>query len=141
METRRIELVCGVLGGALGLVALGVGLFAPLDMECTSLANQPGPGDCVRMSVVQSQGIASLQFVIALIAGLSLGILLFATWHSLARSLIALVLLWVCTVLLCFLTLIAIFSIGIFFVPADALALAASIIGIVVAQRRMPAHV
>lgn len=82
------------------------------------------------------QGLASLSFAITLFGGLSLGVIVFAVWHSLARSLPALVLLWVCTALLYGATLLAILSIGVLFVPADALALVASIMGIIAATRR-----
>ena len=141
MWTRRIELVGGVLGGALGLAALGVGLFAPLS---TRRIDTPAPGSqagCFPVSQVQVQGLASLAFAITLFGGLSLGIALFAVWHSLGRSLPALILLCACTALLCAATLLALLSIGVLFVPADALALVASVAGTVAAGQRIPAHV
>ena len=144
MESRRIELVCGVLAGALGLTALGVGLFAPLVPELTDcgFANPPPPGPCpiVYRSAVQLQGLASLWLPITLYGGLSLGIVLFAVWHSLARSLLVLVLLWVCTVLFWLATLALLHNVlSVFFFPADVLALAASIAGTRTAQQRVPA--
>jgi hypothetical protein len=117
MESRRIELVCGVLGGALGLTALGVDV-----------------------SAVQMQGLEILWLPITLWGGLWLGVVLCAVWHSLVRSLPALVLLWVYTVLLCLATLPGLIAhIGVVFVPADVLALGASIAGTVAAQQRAPA--
>jgi hypothetical protein len=101
MRSRRLELVCGVLGGALGLVALGVALFAPLGTECIDTTAPGSQSGCFPVSQVQVQGLGSLAFAITLFGGLSLGIILFALWHSLARSLPALVLLWMCTALLC----------------------------------------
>jgi hypothetical protein len=140
MRSQRVELVCGVLGGALGLAALGVGLFAPLSLRCYA-AQPPIPGGCFRVSQVEVQGLASLTFAIALFGGLSLGIAVFAAWHSLARQLPALILLWVCTALLWGATALALLSIGVLFVPADLLALVASVMGTVAARRRVPAHV
>ncbi len=141
MRTRRLELICGVLGGVLGLAALGVALFAPLNLLCYATTLSMPPPGCFRVSQVQEQGLASLAFAIALFGGLSLGIALFALWHSLARSLPALILLWGCTALLWGATLLALLSIGVLLVPADALALTASIAGTVAAGQRVPAHV
>ncbi len=141
MRTRRLELICGVLGGVLGLATLGVALFAPLSLRCyATTLSTPIPG-CFRVSQVQVQGLASLAFAITLFGGLSLGIALFALWHSLARSLPALILLWACTALLWGATLLALLSIGVLFVPADALALVACIAGTMAAGQRIPAHV
>jgi hypothetical protein len=140
MQSRRFELVCGVLAGVLGLSALGFGLFAPLGTECVDTTAPGGQIGCFHVSQVQIQGLASLSFAIVLFGGLALGIALFAAWHSLTRSLPALVLLWACTLLLYFATLLALLSIGLLFVPADALALAASIAGTVAARQRSPAH-
>lgn len=141
MGSRRVELVCGVLGGVLGLAALGVALFAPLSTECIDTTGPSGQAGCFSVSQVQVQGLASLTFAITLFGGLSLGIAVFALWHSLARSLPALVLLWVCMALLWGVTVLALFSIGALFVPADVLALVASIAGTVAAGQRIPAHV
>jgi hypothetical protein len=141
MESRHIELVCGALGGILGLAALAVGLFAPLGTECTDISDPTGPGACVHVSAVQFQGLASLWFAITLFGGLSLSIILFAVWHSLARSLPALMLLWVCTVLLCVSAALTLSLLGVFFVPAGVLAIIASAVGTTEAQQRVPAHV
>ncbi len=72
MVSRRIEMVCGVLGGALGLAALGVGLFAPLwTLYCVPRGSGVGDLDCgSKFSAVQMavgfQELASLWFAIAL---------------------------------------------------------------------------
>ena len=139
MESRRIELVCGVLGGILGLAALAVGLFAPLGTECTDIADPNGPGTCVQVSAAQFQGLASLWLTITVLGGLSLGIILFAVWHSLAHSLPTLVLLWMCTVLLWVSAVLTLSLLGVFFVPAGALAIAASIAGTRTAGQHVPA--
>jgi hypothetical protein len=129
MRRRRVELVCGVLGGALGLAALAVGLFAPLGTECSDVTGPPAVSSCTPVSVVETQGLASLWFAIALFGGLSLAVLIFALWHSLAPNLPLLILLWISVGLLCALTLLAVLSIGILFLPADALAVTAAILG------------
>lgn len=68
------------------------------------------------------------------------GIILFAVWHSRTRSLASLVFLWVCAVMVCVLSVLALTSIGVYFLPADLLALVAAIAGFVAAQRRVPAQ-
>jgi hypothetical protein len=142
MWSRRIERIGGVLGGGLGLAALGVALLAPLSTECIDTP-APGRALCSPVSQVQGLGMASLVFPITVFGGLSLGIALLAWWHSLARSLPALILLWACTTLLwtaSVKTLFAVLSIGILFVPAAVLALVASLSGTVAASQRVPAH-
>jgi hypothetical protein len=141
MRTRRLERIGGVLGGMLGLTALGAALFAPLGTTCIDTTN-PGMGaGCHPTSVLQIEGLANLAFAITLFGGLSLGVLLFAVWHSVDQRLAALVLLWGCTVLLWGATLLAALSIGVLFLPADALALVASIAGTVAASQRTAATV
>jgi len=139
MRLNRIELLCGVLAGTLGLAALAAGLFVPLGTSCNSAG--PTPVDsCTNVSVVEMQGLASLWLAIALFGGLSLAILLFSLWHSLAPNLPVLILLWISAGLLCLLTIVAILSIGILFVPADALAITAAILGTSAGTRPRPAH-
>jgi hypothetical protein len=122
MGQRRIELVCGVLGGLLGLAALAVSLFAPLGTECTDT--------CQSVSLVEMQGLGSFWIVIALFGVLSLAVVIFSLWHSLSSKPILLSSLWVAAALLCALTIIVILlDFGILFIPADALALTAAILG------------
>ena len=141
MWLRRLELLAGVLGGAIGLAALGYALFAPLSEECTSSSTPDGQtiSTCSSISIAQAQGLGSLSFAIALFGSLSLGVAIFAICHSLLQRSALLVLLWICAILLCFATLLAILSIGIFFVPADALALVACITGTVASVQPAPA--
>lgn len=141
MWLRRLELLAGALGGALGLVALGYALFAPLSEECTGSSTPDGQtiSTCSSISIAQAQGLGSLSFAIALFGSLSLGVAIFTICHSLLQRPMLLVLLWICAILLCFATLLAMFSIGMFFVPADALALVASIIGTVASVQPAPA--
>ena len=139
MWLRRLELLAGVLGGALGLAALGYALFAPLGEQCTNSSTQGNQSICSPVSLAQAQGLASLSFAITLFGGLSLGVAVFAVCHSLLQRPTLLILLWVCTALLCFATLLGFLTVGVFFVPADALALLASISGTMASQQPVPA--
>ncbi len=141
MWLRRLELLAGLLSGALGLAALGYALFAPLSEECIGSSTSDGQtiSTCSPVSLVQAQGLASLSFAITLFGSLSLGVAVFAICHSLLQRPELLVLLWICTILLCFATLLAILSIGVFFVPAAALALVACITGTVASVQPVPA--
>ena len=139
MWLRRLELLGGVLGGALGLAALGFALLAPLGEQCSGSSTLGEQTICSPVSLAQAQGLASLSFAIMLFGGLSLGVAVFAVSHSLLQRPTLLILLWVCTALLCFATLLAVLTIGMFFVPADALALLASITGTIASQQPIPA--
>jgi hypothetical protein len=141
MALRRIELVCGVVGGLLGFVVLGLALFAPLNMICSTGTEPSIGGSCVRMNGIQSQGLTDLWLPVLLFAVPLFGIILFAVWHSRDRSMPVLLPLWVCTVMTCVLSVLARTSIGLYFVPADLLALAAAIMGFVATLKRSPAHV
>lgn len=151
MESRRTEFHFGALCGAFGLALLGVWLFEPFSSKCN-----PATGYCVPASLWQVHGLASLLFPITAMGGLSLGIVVFALWHSLARRLLALILLWVCTALLwvaCVATVLALPSISALIaldggialfgllVLVPVVALVTSIAGTVAARQRVPAHV
>jgi hypothetical protein len=135
--SRRVEVICGVAAGVLGLVALGVALFAPLgtiQRSCTATLSPEGVTrmDCstagvTHVSIAQVQGLASLTPVIALIGAILIGIAVFACWHSTGGG--SLALLWVSTALLCAAMVLTILSIGIVFAPSALLALIAAITG------------
>lgn len=139
MWLRRLELFGGVLGGALGLAALSFALFAPLGEQCSGSSTLGGQSTCTSISLAQAQGLANLSFAISLFGGLSLGVAILAVCHSFLKRPMLLILLWLCTGLLCFVTLLAVLSIGVFFVPADILALLASITGTLASQQPVPA--
>jgi hypothetical protein len=139
MRLRRVELICGVLGGALGLAALAIGLFAPLGTSCASAGPTSPVDTCTNVSQVQIQGLASLWLAISLFGGLSLAVLIFSLWHSLAPNLAVLILQWISVGLLCAATLLALLSIGILFLPADALAVTAVILGTIASTQSTPA--
>ncbi|HEY7779174.1 MAG TPA: hypothetical protein VIC85_03075 [Ktedonobacterales bacterium] len=139
MRARRVELVCGVLGGVLGLAALAVALFAPLTRTCVGGAAGHSRDGCFYVSAVQQYGLASQSLGIAVFSGLSLGIILFTLWHVRSQRLPALILLWACAILLSYLSLLGLDSVGLVFVPANLLAYAASIAGTVARRERAPA--
>jgi hypothetical protein len=89
---------------------------------------------------LQVQPLDMLWFAITVFGVPSLGILLFSIWHSLSRSVAALILLSASTLMLMIWTVLGGFSIGLFFIPADLLALTAVIAGIVAAGQRAPVH-
>jgi hypothetical protein len=130
---RRIEAISGVAAGALGLVALGVALFAPLGTQsgCTTSLAPDGSTqtDCstTSVSILQIQGLVSLLPAIILFAAPLIGIAVFALLHSLGRG--SLILLWISVAVLCVAIFLAILSIGIFFAPSALLALLAAITG------------
>lgn len=118
MRAQRVELYCGVLGGVLALAALAFGMSIAL----------------------QLQPLDTLWFAMTVFGVPSLGILLFSVWHSRSRSVAALILLIASTLALMVWTVLGGFSIGLFFIPADLLALAAIVAGLVAALQRVPVH-
>jgi hypothetical protein len=132
LKLRYVEALCGALGGALGLAALVVAQPAPLSTTCIN-RGQPGADSCYHVSVIQSQGLASVWVNILLVGTLSLGIALFGVGHSRGQhALMLLSLLWACTLLLCGYTLVVLLSsVAVLFMPADVLALIASLAGTV----------
>jgi hypothetical protein len=141
MDYRRIEMVSGILSGVLGFIVLGLALVAPLSMICSAGAEPSIRGGCVRINAIQSQGLTNLWVPVLAFAVPFSGIILFGVWHSRTRSLASLVALWVCAVAVSVLSVLALTSIGVYFIPADLLGLAAAIIGAMAAQRRVPAQV
>ena len=117
----------------------GFALLAPLGEQCSGSSTSGNQTTCTSINLVQTQGLASLSFAIMLFGGLSLGVAVFAVCHSLLQRPTLLILLWVCTALLCFATLLAVLTIGVLFVPADALALLASISGTMASRQPVPA--
>jgi hypothetical protein len=131
--SRRLEVISGVAAGALGLLALGVALFAPLGTVsgCTTSLSPDGVTrtDCstTHVSIAQIQGLVSLLPAIILIAAPPIGIAVFAVRHSVGRG--SLVPLWISVAVLYMAMFLAILSIGIFFAPSALLALLAAVSG------------
>src|SRR5262245_32409209 len=116
--SRRIEAICGVAAATLGLITLGVALFAPLGAQsgCTTPLSPDGAPqtDCstVAVSIAQAQGLASLIPVIVIFSLILIAIAVFAVLHSAGRVSIAL--LWISVALLWGAMIVSLLSIGIF---------------------------
>jgi hypothetical protein len=134
--SRRLEVISGVAAGALGFLALGVALFAPLGTMSGCMTSLSPDGvtrtDCstTHVSIAQIQGLVSLLPAIILIAAPPIGIAVFAVFavrHSVGRG--SLVPLWISVAVLYMAMFLAILSIGIFFAPSALLALLAAVSG------------
>jgi hypothetical protein len=131
--SRRLEVISGVAAGALGFLALGVALLAPLGTMSGCMTSLSPDGvtrtDCstTHVSIAQIQGLVSLLPAIILIAAPPIGIAVFAVRHSVGRG--SLVPLWISVAVLYMAMFLAILSIGIFFAPSALLALLAAVSG------------
>jgi len=131
--SRRLEVISGGAAGALGLLALGVALVAPLGTMsgCTTSLAPDGVTRTVcsttSVSIAQIQGLVNLLPAIILFAAPLIGIAVFAVRHSVGRG--SLVPLWISVAVLCVAMVLAILSIGIFFAPSALLALLAAVSG------------
>ncbi len=134
-----LEPVTGALAGVLGLVALGIALFAPLGTQCIDTF-LPDSG----LAASPSASCKSRDWQVSRSPSCCL-----ACHHSASpssrraqpvRCRPLLVLLWTCTALLSCTSLLALLSIGVFFAPAVALALVASIAGTNAARQRVRAQ-
>ena len=116
--TRWIELVCGLLCGILGLLALVMAFFGPgISYQGSSSSGTTFSGVT---SYAQARGDVLPYFVLF---GIPLvGVALGAALHTWRRSSAGRILLWVSTAILLLLVVLAILSIGAFFVPSLALA-------------------
>jgi hypothetical protein len=128
MVARVIEAVSGVLTALFGVSALAVGWLAPLATACTT--GSDGQMNCTRVSVVQLVGLQRLTLPIEVFGLLLLAIALFSVWHSVTRSMLAILVLWPCTLLLCLNTILAADTYGVLVVPADLLGLVACVAGL-----------
>lgn len=138
MLRRRVELLLGVVTAILGLAALAVALGAPLGTEtrsCTTSGgiNQAPTVDCSlagtqHISAIENQGLVSLLPAILAFSAVLLAIAGFAYVHSRSGARSSLTFLWIFTVLLWVMMLLAALSIGVFLVPAALVALITAIL-------------
>jgi hypothetical protein len=132
--TRRAELTCGVLSWGLGLITLIVALFAPLESTVSTICGQ-GTASCTTVtsheSIVQNQGLASVAGVLLLGILIFTGIVIGALLDAGRNAALGRGILWVATVLLTAGLVLAIASIGMLFIPAWGLAVAASVLALV----------
>lgn len=135
---RRIELILGLVTAFLGLVALAVALGAPLGTETRGCSTSAGIGqaptvDCSQagtrhISQIEVQGLVSLLPAILAFSAVLLAIAGFAYVHSRSGARSSLTFLWIFTVLLWVMMLLAALSIGVFLVPAALVALVTAIL-------------
>lgn len=129
MRRRMAELICGITGGALGLVGLIVAFFAPLGTEGGSTCTDAGCTSYTRaVSYAGSQGVASVIPYLVVFGLPMIGLAVGAAAHALRGSGAARIVLLLCTVLLGIFTVLGALSVGIFLLPATAFAVAASIL-------------
>jgi len=144
---RLAEGVCGVVAAVLGGGGLAVALFSNIMVSvsgtvitrvplcvpapCVQASVAPIPRQTITHSSIASGGISgSLEVFVIVVSAVLLAIALGAILHSLTSRLPWLVLLCSATAVLLLGTLLSGFSIGLFFVPAVVLAIAAVALGL-----------
>ena len=125
--SRRIEFACGLLSCLLGLLVLGIQFFAPVVAYRESLSN----GVSVSGMTSYAQAYGGVIFPIVLFGLPLIGIALGAMRHALSFSSTARIILWVATLLLTVLAVLALLSIGPSLLPAVILAWVASALALV----------
>jgi hypothetical protein len=146
---RRIEMVCGIATGALGLATLAFALGAPLVTTesggCTTGGSPEGitttctPSVTGHTSVIANQGLVSLLPAILIFGSILLAIVGFALAHSRGGAGTSLTFLWIFTALLWAAMVLTGFSIGLFFFPTSLLALVTAILASMPDRRHSPA--
>jgi hypothetical protein len=139
---RRAALICGVLAGVLGLVTLGIALFAPLGTSAGTRCIGEGMQNCTsyttHTSVVQNQGLGSVLGLLIISVFIFAAILIGALLEARNPSGGGRLLVWWGTALLTIGVVIAAASIGLLFLPAWGLAVASSVLSLVDAADRRP---
>ncbi len=126
---RWLEALSGILAGVAGGVAIAYLLTAPMYSGESCYVATPGePPICVTHTATLLQvngGAASVD--LSIVAILLLAVAIPAVWHSLTGQRGAQWIVWGSTAALLIFTLLGIFTIGIFLLPAAALALVAGV--------------
>jgi hypothetical protein len=131
MTTRqRIEAWSGLLSLIFGILGMGYAIFGPIYQYASSTISPGGQSSSTSGTAsllqVGIQPITLIIFCILLLALFAAAIA--ALSHSRTRGWGWLIILWLSTGVIAIITLLAIFSVGMFFLPALLLALIASII-------------
>ncbi len=126
---RWIEAVSGILAGVAGGVAIAYLLTTPIYRGASCYVATPGePPICVTSTATLLQINGATAIVdLCIVAVLLLGVAIPAVWHSLTGQRGAQWILWGSTTALLIFTLLGIFTIGAFLLPAAAFALIASL--------------
>ena len=125
--SRRIEFACGLASVLLGFLALVIDFFAPINAYMTSTSN----GLTIRGMTSYAQANGGVLFPIVLFGLPLIAIALGAAEHALSFSFAARIILWIATILLTGLTVLALLSIGPTLLPAVILAWVASSLSLV----------
>jgi hypothetical protein len=125
--SRRFEIVCGLASCLLGFLALGIDFFAPLETSSTIVGN----GVTVTSTTSYAQANGGVTFYFVLIGIPLVVVALSAVWHSLSFSVVARILLWIATIVLTALMILAMLSIGPTLLPSVALAWVAASLALV----------
>lgn len=125
--SRRIEFACGLLSGLLGFLALGIEFFWPGVSYMESSSN----GVTVSGMTSYAQAYGGVVFPIMLFGLPLVGVAWGAARHALFSSSVARIILWVATLLLTVLAVLALLSIGPSLLPAVILAWVASSLALV----------
>jgi hypothetical protein len=129
MRRRRAELICGIIGGTLGLVGLFAAFFAPLGTEGGTNCTDAGCTSYTRaVSYAGSQGVASVIPYLIIFGLPMVGVAAGAVLHASRGSSFARGVLVFCTLLLGVFTVLGALSVGIFLLPVTALAVAATVL-------------
>lgn len=120
-------MVCSLASCLLGFLALGIDFFAPLESYSTSTSN----GVTVTGMTSYAQANGGVLFPMVLFGLPLIVIALGAVGHALSFSLAACIILWIATILLTGLTVLALLSIGPTLLPAVILAWVASSLSLV----------
>jgi hypothetical protein len=137
-KAHLVELICGLAAGAWGLLALAFFLFGPSytggSSGQTCSANPDGTTTCTthpetifHASALQLGLSPDARFWLSLMMLVLGAIAVSAMLHSRTGSATLRGILVACTSLLCFLTCLGIFSVGLFLLPSLALAIIASV--------------
>ena len=125
--SRRIEFALGLLSGLLGFLALGIQFFGP----GVSYMESSTSGGTVSGMTSYAQVAGGVVFLIVLFGLPLVGIAWGAARHALSSSASARIVLWVATLLLTVLAVLALLSIGPSLLPAVILAWVASSLALV----------
>lgn len=129
---HRAEMLSGLAAGLIGLLALGIVLFAPLGTYASGGETCTADGRCTPLPEVRGhmslfqEGIEPMAwFFLAVLAASLVVVAVSAALHSSSGNILWRVPLWAATMLILLFMLVAV-SIGLFLVPAGLLALLAA---------------
>ena len=126
---RRSELIAGVVAALLGVLGLGYALLGPTGSYSRSEVSRTGGSTTTTgtTTLLEWQGIPPFMIIMFVLV---IGVAVTAYLHSRHQTRLALALLWGLSLLVVGGTLLSMFSIGVFLMPAALFALLAAFFGI-----------